>query len=288
MNKKSVAIISVILAGIILSSFMVSAAEDAGMSALINQISGLVESIYNSALQPLAGFLIGSASKDAENFFMLMIMLVILLSLLYEITGRVPIFNSNAWIQFIISLGVSLISIRFLATQAGKAWFEAILLPNRVLGITLLCIIPLVIFWFFVMDVGSKSKTLAKILWIFSAIVFASLYLTRVDEIQTAAGAGKFNPAIIYLLTAVASIIFLLFDGTFRSIFARIRGEKLMSAAKKEHLILWQKKLADINTAYQGNTSGYISTYVKSKKKGFDSYNADLEYVRKQIEKVAK
>lgn len=244
MNKRLV-IVSFLLAGIILASFLVSAAEDAGMSAMISQISGLVESIYNAAVKPLADFLIGG-DKDvgAENFFTLIILFVLLVSLLYEITARVPVLNNSGWIQFVVSFAVSLISIRFLGTQAGKSWFDAIILPNQALGITLLCLIPIVIYWFFVMDIGSKSPTLAKILWIFAAVTFAVLYFVRAPGI---AKAGEFNPAIIYLLAAGISIIFLIFDGTMRRYFRKVKVEALLSSGIKENEINLRRKMHQLN-----------------------------------------
>ncbi len=233
--KKGVKIFGLMfLSLILLSSFVIAA--DAGVGGMVESLGKIVESIYQKGVEPLAKFMIGTESAyDPALFFSLIVILVLLVSVIWEITDRIPVIGNNNWVQFIVSFGISLISVRFLGASANSGWLEVVLLPNQALGIALMSMIPLVVYFFFVLDVGEKSKTLAKILWIFAAILFAVLYLIRAD---TLSGAGSFNPATVYLLAAVASIALLFFDGTIRRLRKKIiieeSGRKTIHAAELE------------------------------------------------------
>lgn len=275
--KKSVVLLSFLLISSVVLSAM-AYADNTGTSGMISSIGDIVNSIYDSGIQPLAGFLIGKDSAgDATKFFTLILMLVLLVSLLWEITERVPIIQNNSWVQFIVSFAVAVIAVRFLGQNGNSGWFETILLPNQALGIALLCIIPFVIYFFFVMDIGRSSSTLAKILWIFAAVLFAVLYFTRVNQI--AASAGGFNPANIYLLAALACVVFLIFDGTVRKWYKKVALEKAQykgHAYTRAHLT---DLLETIKRNYSSNPTGYASIYDSSKPAGIKAYQHDLKEI---------
>lgn len=251
MKKSVVLILGLLISSVILSSLVL--AQNSGMSGAVNSIGDIVKSIYNAAIEPLAKFLIGTDSAgDATKFFTLILFFVLLVSLLWEITEKVPFIGQNNWVQFIVSFGIAAISVRFLGQSGSASWFETILLPNQALGLALLCLLPLVIYFFFVMDVGVKSPTLAKILWIFAAVLFAILYLTRVEEIGRTA-AGKFNPANIYLIAALVSFAFLLFDGTIRKWWRQIQIERTGKASASEAEIEIRRRLTQVNADITNN-----------------------------------
>jgi len=244
MKKSVLLILGLLVSSVILSTLVYAAGT--GTNSMITSLGDIVTSIYNSGVEPLAKFLIGDQSAgDAKNFFTLILMLVLLVSILWEITERVPFIGGNSWVQFIVSFGIALISIRFLGESGNAAWFQTVLLPNQALGITLLCIIPFIIYFFFVMDVGEKSPTLSKILWVFAAVLFAILYLTRVDEIG-ALSAGKFNPANVYLISAFASFAFLVFDGTIRKWRKKIIVEKSGKSTVRQAELEIRRRLAQL------------------------------------------
>lgn len=273
MKKAGVLILGLLISSVILTSLVL--AEDTGMSGVINSIGDIVKSIYSAGVEPLAKWLIGSeAAGDATNFFTLLLMLVLLVSVLWEITERVPMIGSNSWVQFVVSFAVALIAVRFLGQSSNAAWFQTVLMPNQVLGIALLCIIPFVIYFFFVMDVGKSSPTLSKILWIFAAVVFAVLYFTRASEIG--ASAKGFNPANIYLITAVVSVIFMIIDDTLRKWWNRVRAETDLSGSKK---VMSRHLLREINQLDEDWSKGIIKD-----KKAYDKERNDL---MKRYEKLA-
>jgi len=245
MKKSALLILGLLVSSVILSSLVYAA--DAGTNNIVTSIGGIVESVYQSGVEPLAGFLIGKTSAgNATKFFTLILILVLLVSVFWEITERVPFIGNNSWVQFIVSFSIALISVRFLGEAGNSAWFETILLPNQALGIALMCLFPFIIYFFFVMDVGTSSPTLAKILWIFASVLFAILYFSRVDEIGAQAG-GKFNPANVYLLAAFFSLLFLFADGTIRRYAKKIEIEKTGKTSNDEAMLELRRRLNQLD-----------------------------------------
>lgn len=284
MKKSGVLILGLLVSSIFLSALVL--AQNTGMSDVIGSIGDIVKSVYNAGVQPLAQFMIGPDSAgDATTFFTLILMLVLLVSVLWEITNLVPFLNHNSWVQFIVSFAIALISIRFLGQAGNAAWFQTVLLPNQALGIALLCLIPFVLYFFFVMDIGKSSKTLAKILWIFAAVLFAVLYFTRADAIgKTSSG---FNPANIYLLAAIVSFAFLWFDGTVRKWMNKIDIEKAQYTGHARTRAALTDLLNTVRRNYEANTAGYTSIYSPTTAKGWKSYKHDLDQINKDLAHIS-
>jgi len=286
MKKSVLLILGLLVSSVVLSAFASAITGEAGSAGgLITTISeDIVQPLYDSGIKPLAEFLIGKqTAADSENFFTLILMMVLLVSILWEITERVPMIGNNNWVQFIVSFAIALISIRFLGASSNAGWFQTVLLPNQALGITLLCIIPFIIYFFFVMDVGVKSPTLAKIMWVFASVIFAMLYLTRVDEIG-ALSTGKFNPANVYLIVAVVSFAFLWFDNTLRKWYSKIKSEKLIYEGYGQSRIAINKQLADLKVIYSSDPVNYKSQFgLMPSKKGHEVYKKDLEKLHKEL-----
>ena len=208
----------------------------------IRALGSLISSIYNEGIEPLAKYIIGEeASQDSRLFFSLILIFIMLLSLIWIITDRIPLLGDNSWLQFIISFSITTISVRFMASNL--AWFETILLPNQALGITLVTMLPLIIYFFFVQDVGKNKPTLRKIMWIFAAVFFFVLYCVRYNDLSK----GSFNPAWVYLIGAGACILFLILDGTIRRAILKIKNQNIIGRRRQESLIRLRERLAQLD-----------------------------------------
>lgn len=261
--KKGAVIFSVFAVSIILSAFMVSAQ---GLSEPIQKIGEIITSLYDGAIMPLAKFLIGTQNAQgegaAQTFFSMILLLVLLVSLIWVISERIPLLKDSGWLQFIISFGISLIAIRFISTS--PEWFKMILLPNQVLGIALLSLLPLVIFFFFVEDIGQGKPTLRKIMWMLAGVIFLVLYLLRWEELKS----GGFNPSTVYLIAFVLCFFLLLFDGTITKAWNKGKAEANMAGAHKR---LSYRLLEDMKRIDELYSSGSID-------------KAEYEAERKNIE----
>ncbi|MCX6748006.1 MAG: SHOCT domain-containing protein [Candidatus Pacearchaeota archaeon] len=253
MKKKSLAFLLILLFSISSLCSFVLAADTSALDQPIKLISGFISTIYDGAIQPLAQFLIGkTASANADTFFTLIVMFILIISVVWVIVERIPTIGDNSWVCFIISLLVSVISIRFIASQ--DTWFQFVLFPNQVLGIALICLLPLVIYFFFVYDVAANNPTLRKIMWVFAAVVFMSLYFLRYTELS--GGAEGYSPAYIYLITSLACLGLLVFDGTVATAWYKSRLGAIQARSKNAHLIEVEFQIRRLLEIY---TSGAIT-----------------------------
>jgi len=255
--KREVIFSFLILSVVILSTLAYAAnsaasSASSGISQMFETVGSLVKSIYDSGVQPLAKFLLGEeAATDTENttgatkFFTLILILILLVSVLWEITDRIPMLNSNSWVQFIISFFVAVITTRFLAAGANSAWFETVILPHQVLGIALICALPFVIWVVFAQDIGEGRPWLRKILYVLGGVIFIVLYFVRYEEIgSTESG---FNPSNIYLYTALASFLLLLLDGTITRAWHKGHEEAALAAGHSRLARMLERDLAQLD-----------------------------------------
>ena len=208
-----------------------------------------------------------------------MVFLILLFSVLWVILDKVPVIGDNNFVQLIISLGISLITIRFLA--GNPAWYETILLPNTALGVTILAIVPLIVYFFFVQDVGDGKPTLRKILWIVAAVIFFFLYVVRVEKIKETVQSG-FNPAHVFLFSIIACIVFLVMDGTIKKAWNKIKAEKTASMIGREQILHIKETMERVKKAYLRNTDKYESIYTNAR--GRKGYEADMNALKEKLQ----
>ncbi|MBS3073919.1 hypothetical protein J4447_00515 [Candidatus Pacearchaeota archaeon] len=213
MSKKGAVILAAL---VVLVSLAVLVSAQGFQQGFQNFWQGIID-ILNTILSPVLG-----TSEDVQGFtqgevlFMKALLFVIVLAITWSVLEMVPVFEDNTWVVVVVSIAVSILSTRFLATPG---WIEAILLPYSALGIALTALVPLIIYFYFV-EKTMTNRTARKASWIFGIVVFAALYITRVGAIGTRLPSGyPFNPAWIYLITAGICLLFFLFDGTIRRAF---------------------------------------------------------------------
>ena len=245
MNKKT-GIFIICIFYILAISFLVSA-QSSAVDNLLQGTSKIIESIYKEGITPMAAFLIGgNASQEPKNFFSLILLFVLLFSVLWEIAERIPLLNNNSWVQFIVSLAISVISVRFIAEGNNSAWFHSILLPNQVLGIAILSLLPLIFYVVFVQDIGQGRPTLRKILYIFAGVLFLFLYFARYSELS--GGGGWFeNPADIYFFAALLSFSLLLLDGTIARYWHQGIANAALSAGHSRLARMIEREIAQLD-----------------------------------------
>jgi hypothetical protein len=170
------------------------------------------------------------------------------------ILNRIPMFQDNRAALIIVALAVSLLSTRFFG---DFDLIRSALAPYTVLGVALSAGLPLVIYFFFVHSF-EESSTLRKILWIFFIVVFLIIWQDRAEELGTAAN--------IYLLTGLAALILLLFDGTIRRIMRREKWKMLDADNAEEAARKIRNLLYDLKYDYETRHSIDEKYYKKQKK----------------------
>ncbi len=186
-----------ILLGVVLLSVMVSA-QSLDLERGAEQITEWIQDIFGpffAALLKVSG---------PEYLFAKTLLAILLLIVVYIILDKTDLFGDNQALIIIISIIISLTSVRYLPEET---FIEAIILPYNVLGVALLSLIPLIIYFFFVENIN--DDIMRKIAWALYAAIFIGLCITRLPEIG--------DIAYIYLLAAIFAILAIIFDKTIRT-----------------------------------------------------------------------
>ena len=148
-------------------------------------------------------------ASPGEVLFIKLLIWILLFAVINMILKKVPNFEDNLKVTGIVSLVVSLIAVRYMATAeiVNFVW-----LPYGVLGVTLTAFLPFVLGFFFIESFD--SDILRKVGWTSYLVIFAGLAYTRWPDF-----AGEsFNYGWIYIIVAVVSGILILFDKYIRAL----------------------------------------------------------------------
>ncbi len=210
-----------------------------------SQVTRVIDSMLG-ILSPFFQKIIGDYSTS-EFFFSKILLFILLIIIIKNVLDRTPIGSDNKRISLIISIIVSILSIRFINENK---FFEAILIQYGVLGIAITTILPTVIFFYFVHNtkVGTYGR---KVFWTFYAIAFLAIWILKSSEIPEVAN-------WIYGLTFTAAIIFIFFDKTIHSYLGLSHLSVFMKKENKEGI--WRAK-ERIHRLNQRRQSGIISEY---------------------------
>src|SRR3989338_3911851 len=144
--KKGFALFSVLLVGIIISSYLVSAADIA--TQVTNIIDGAVQ-----VIEPVARYLLGE-TPSGEWLFAKVLFLLIILAVVWTALNNIEFFSENTWVLVVVSLGASILATRWLT----EGIVQTILLPYTAVGIAISAGIPFVVY-FILVNVGLDRKS---------------------------------------------------------------------------------------------------------------------------------
>lgn len=210
-------------------------------------------------LSPVFELIIGDYNTS-EFFFSKILLFILLFIIIKNVLDRTPIGEHNERIGFIISLIVSILSIRFINQNN---FFESIFVQYGTLGIAITTVFPMVIFFWFIhnTNIGSFGRRIA---WI---IYTTSLTLIWFSKAQIPATADW-----IYLITISATIVFVLFDKKIHSYFG-INHFKSIFKTNNENLILDEMEKLEKLERYG---------------KGLPNYKRRKKEIKKRIEDLSR
>jgi hypothetical protein len=171
--------------------------------------------IVESVLGPFFSVFLGG---EGDLLFERILFFFIIFSLVYVVLNseRVPIFQGQKGVIWVITIAVSLLSARFLT---DTMLVQTILLPYGVFGVAITSALPLILFFFFAE--GFDSPLIRKSLWIFFLVIFMGLWTSRYSELG--------DVSWIYFITGILALLFFLFDGTIRRAMLRQQFETISS-----------------------------------------------------------
>ncbi len=198
MQKKRGLVIGVLL-GLVLSSIVVSAASTSEVVEAINE--GVAASV--EVAEPILKFLVGETGNNEDLFakflFLLLIVIVVFIAL-----KNIDYFEEHGFANFLVSLVVSLLAVRFLAESE---WVKTIILPYSVFGVAVTALLPMLLY-VYVVETTIQNEILRKFAFVFAFFVFIGLYISRFDQVG--------ETAWIYFAAALGTLVLLFADKTIR------------------------------------------------------------------------
>jgi len=224
-----------------------------GMEQLIRSVESMLFPFFSALLGGTSGML-----------FERVLFLIIIFAVVYIVISKMPIFDDNLYIIWIVSISISLLSTRFLV---GEELLQAMLLPYSVFGIAIGSVLPLLIYFVFVQKFDD-STTVRKMLWIFYVVTFIGIWGSRYNDVG--------NLAWIYLLSAGAGFLFLLFDGTIRRAIVKQEMAQLGIGNRRDFMRKLRKQMGELE---EDRRKGYLDN---------DEYKRLRKKVKKQMKTVMK
>ena len=241
-----------LLGAILLVAFFISIVSAATPVENIKSIgSGIFEIV-----KPLAESILGE-TPGGDFLFAKVLLLIMLFGIIWEVVGSIDFFK-NGYILFIVSAGVSILSIRWLT--AGLV--QTILLPYTTIGIVISAGIPFVIF-FLLVNRGLKgsSSTLRRTAWIFFAVIFIGLWISRINTEELG------SESYMYLIVALAALLMAYLDGTIKRFFSKISVSKKLRIFDDVEYMRRKKENKEFYASYTTLVAtGDPDDYTKAKK----------------------
>ncbi|MCK5449983.1 hypothetical protein KAI32_03900 [Candidatus Pacearchaeota archaeon] len=210
---------------------------------------GMNQLIYASE-QMFGPFFSAILGGSGDMLFERILFLAIILAIVYIVTSEMEVFKGNRAVIWIISISVALLSTRFLSESN---LVQTVLLPYSVLGVTISSVIPILIYFKFVHSFDDNA-VVRKMLWIFFIVIFIGIWGARYDDL------GELS--WIYMGSAVAALIFLLFDGTIRRLIVRQEIKDLDVGNREGYMRRLRKDLGDLEDDMR---KGYVDENVYKK-----------------------
>jgi len=228
--KKRLAILPILFLISVLLIGFVSADIGQSMNSFIDGFTNVIE--------PVAKNLLGE-TPSGEWLFAKVLFFLIILGIVWTVLSRVEFFNDYVWVLVIISGAVSILATRWMT----QGTIESILLPYNAIGVAITAFLPFVIY-FLLVDVGFKNSPaiVRRIAWIFFAVVFIGLWISRANKIDS-------NAVYIYPITALIAFIMAVMDGTIHRFFVQMeldKGEKTSATEAAQDLEIKLSELADL------------------------------------------
>ncbi|MEK6893756.1 MAG: hypothetical protein AABX07_06165 [Nanoarchaeota archaeon] len=216
-------------------------------SSVSNAITNGIE-VFKAFYSPFFEAIIGTPITS-EFFLAKVLILVLLFVVIRAIATTIPAFKDNKTVIFIIALVISVFAVRFISENQ---LINGILLPYGTLGITLITIIPFLVFFYFIHK-SIESSAGRRLCWALYIAILTILLFNQKDSISSVGG---------WIYVAVIAIIVLafLFDRQIRVYFS-MHEIKRMERAIKDRAVL--DLLDQLEKAYKWENSEYGKRRIK-------------------------
>lgn len=249
----------------------------------IANMRGTVSELYADAVEPLLKWAVGDTEGSPELFLSKVLIGIIIFCIVWVAVSKMPFFNDKGWSLWVVTIAVSLLSIRWIGDLQV---LRTIILPYSVLGVALTSGLPFIIYFFVVKDWHRIPKRVA---WIFFSVIFFSLWFIRsgqaVDVGPTTYSSvggpiGAF--AWIYLATAGAALLVILLDRKITKFLKRIELEEEASHRNTIAAGKVQDRINMLTARWEADKNAYVSEVDQRRIKHTPGYWADMKLLREE------
>ena len=257
----------VFIAVLLLSTFLINLITLVSAAPDTNTIVTGISNFFNPILTAIFG--------GTDNVLEHLLFALIIVAALYMALDNVTFLRNNAFALWAITIACAILAVRYIATEK---LVNLLLLPQGAMGVALLTVIPLAVyFWFIEIGLqGPGNRILRKLGWAIYAAVWMIIWYQQIAGTAKVVVAGEW--AYLYLIAAGLSVILMLVDGTIQN---AIRKSWAIKHKETQKEILIDKILQKI-TVLQNQLAGATTPAAE---KAIQSQIAILE---KRIETVRK
>ena len=242
-----------------LTIFMASIVSAGPVEGVEQLLRGLGQVIF-LIIKFLSDTILDINSVD-EFLFAKILLFTITLLVVYTVIKKNPILGDNNLIHWIISVSISILSIRFIPDE----FIQAILLQYSTLGVGLTIFLPFAIFFFFVHQSGFGPMG-RKMGWAVYGSSFIAMWAFAYNDIGQA--------GYLYGIAITLIMISFLFDKYIHAQFGLSEWKEVRSNIKDTARV---KALHDFRELEEAEAAGYYS-----------GHKAAYEKRKKHLEKIIK
>jgi hypothetical protein len=147
--------------------------------------------------EPILTVLFGTYSY--VYIFEILLIFLIIASLVYIAVGRIPIFEDQKTVRWVLTIVVPLLGVRWIEYD----WLVSVLNSYHLLAIALSCLLPFILYFYFLYSAAENNWIVRKLGWGLFIAVYIGLWSSDYASDLT---------SMVYFWTFVAGVVCLLFD----------------------------------------------------------------------------
>ncbi|HVY01534.1 MAG TPA: hypothetical protein VHA12_02105 [Candidatus Nanoarchaeia archaeon] len=194
MKKSEVMFVFLFLGSLIFSVSSVSAYYLPSFGQVGHEIVYTVTDFFEPVLNALFG------SYSSGYIFETLLLFILIASMVFIALKKVPIFQGHAAIIKVLTIAISLLSIRWIDYE----WFTTVMSTYKLLGIVLTSILPFILYFYFLYSAAEDNDIIRKAGWLFWIIIYTGLWTSEYTSTSN---------SIVYFWTLVTGVACLLLDG---------------------------------------------------------------------------
>ena len=201
------------------------------------QARDILAKVLDSALgflTPVLEKVLGDFSSS-EFFFTKVLILILLILIIRAVLDKTPLGEDNPKVSILLALIVSVLAVRFMSQNK---FIESVLIPYGTLGVAIVTILPMVIFFYFIHNtkVGTFGR---KVFWAIYGITLFVLWISRSRELPATAN-------WIYILSFIAIVIFIFMDKSIHGYFGMHDFDKYSKELNEKRIWELKEELYDL------------------------------------------